>query len=69
LNPAFTTRDLQSGDRIVLCSDGLWDMLEDVDIAGITRFSSNPKEAVFSLIAAADDAGGLDNITAVVIFQ
>ena len=68
-NPNFTVHPLQRGDRVVLCSDGLWDQLEDRDIADIVRYSATPREAVYSLIATADTAGGDDNITAIVIFR
>lgn len=69
LEPAFAICDLQRGDRLVLCTDGLWEVLEDDEIAQIVYFSATPREAVYSLIASADTEGGEDNITAIVIFQ
>lgn len=69
LAPAYSTCQLQRGERVVLCTDGLWDMLQDDDIAQIVYYSATPREAVYSLIAAADTEGGLDNITAIVIFR
>jgi serine/threonine protein phosphatase PrpC len=66
--PDFSTHPLQPGDRIVLCTDGLFDMLTDEEIAEIVNFSGSPDEAVYALIATADDAGGRDNITVVAIF-
>jgi len=68
LDPAFAVHELQSGDRLLLCTDGLWDMLDEHDIAQIVHFSATPHEAVYALIAAADDEGGYDNITVVVFF-
>lgn len=68
LDPAFIAQTLQPGERIILCSDGLWDMLEDSDIAQIVYYSANPREAAYSLITAADDAGGRDNTTVVALF-
>jgi serine/threonine protein phosphatase PrpC len=67
LLPAFTVQSLRPGDRVVLCSDGLWDMLDDDTILQIVQFSATPCEAAYALISAADDAGGLDNITVIVM--
>ncbi|RRS03277.1 Stp1/IreP family PP2C-type Ser/Thr phosphatase [Aquabacterium soli] len=55
--------ELQSGDIILMCSDGLSDMLDDRQIAEVltTSHSSLP-EAGAALIAAANAAGGRDNI-------
>ncbi len=69
LNPAFTTLTLQRGDQVILCSDGLWDMLEEIEMVGIMRFCASPREAVYSLIGAANTAGGDDNITVITIFH
>jgi len=63
----YQTAVLQPGDRIVLCSDGLWDMVPDAEIAHIAIIESDPGAAVQSLLQTANDAGGLDNITAMVI--
>ncbi len=68
ITPDFTTLPLEHGDRIILCTDGLFDMLTDEEIAEIVNFSASPEEAVYALIATADDAGGRDNITIVAIF-
>lgn len=66
MEPAFATVPLQAGDRVVLCSDGLWDMLPDGDIARLASANDDPRAAVQNLIAEANAAGGHDNITAVV---
>jgi serine/threonine protein phosphatase PrpC len=56
------TRPLQEGDRLLLCSDGLWEMIRDEsEIVGIMR-NHSLKEAVNELIAAANRYGGVDNI-------
>jgi len=65
--PAYTAVTVQPGDRIVLCSDGLWDLVPDREIARLTWGHPDPQEAVQSLIDAANLAGGLDNITVIVI--
>ncbi len=56
---------LQPGDVLLLCSDGLTDMLTDSEIAQIIGRRS-AKQAATRLIAAANRRGGLDNISAVV---
>jgi PPM family protein phosphatase len=62
---AITTLDLRPGDRILLCSDGLSDLVSDHDIA-VLLADGSPDEAAGLLVAAALDAGGRDNVTCVV---
>lgn len=59
--------DLEAGDRIILCSDGLTEMLDDEAIAAIIRLGGPPDLTVKTLIEMANRAGGRDNITVVVI--
>lgn len=59
--------DLKENDIILLCSDGLWDMLLDEDIAKIISSSKKPKDICARLTEAANQAGGKDNITVIVI--
>ncbi|HEY3240691.1 MAG TPA: Stp1/IreP family PP2C-type Ser/Thr phosphatase [Acidimicrobiia bacterium] len=59
--------DLRPGDRLLLCSDGLTNMLADTAIAGVLRRQSDPQEAADMLVDLANEAGGDDNITVVVI--
>ncbi|MGH9027716.1 MAG: Stp1/IreP family PP2C-type Ser/Thr phosphatase, partial [Acidimicrobiia bacterium] len=58
--------DLRDGDRILLCSDGLTTMVPEDAIAEILRREPDAHTAADRLIAAANAAGGDDNITAVV---
>jgi serine/threonine protein phosphatase PrpC len=58
---------LDPGDRLLLCSDGLSDMISDGQIFEISRSQATPAEACKALIEAANLAGGSDNITAIVI--
>lgn len=58
---------LEDGDRILLCSDGLTDMLDDSRIAEILGASDDPVQAAGTLVAAANEAGGADNISVVVV--
>ncbi|MGH9036972.1 MAG: Stp1/IreP family PP2C-type Ser/Thr phosphatase, partial [Acidimicrobiia bacterium] len=59
--------DLRPGDRLLLCSDGLTNMLADTAIAGVLRRQSDPQAAAEQLVDLAYEAGGDDNITVVVI--
>lgn len=59
--------ELTGGDRVLLCSDGLSGMLRDTDISAILRRAEPPEAACGALIAAANESGGEDNITVVVI--
>ena len=59
------TIPVQPGDLILLCSDGLSSMLPDATIAALATAAAGPSEATEALVAAANDAGGEDNITVV----
>jgi PPM family protein phosphatase len=65
--PDVTTVDLHDGDRILICSDGLHGVVAGPNLAQILGAHGDPAEACDALIKAANDAGGPDNITAVVI--
>jgi serine/threonine protein phosphatase PrpC len=54
---------LMDRDRLMVCSDGLTDMLDDADIAAVLRDIEAPQEACDKLLNLALDAGGKDNIT------
>ena len=58
---------LMPGDYVVLCSDGLTKMLPDKGIAEIVLDASSPQEAADRLIDAANEKGGEDNITVIVV--
>ena len=58
--------DLQAGDAALLCSDGLTEMLPDGRIAAVLESEPDPRGACERLVAEANEAGGKDNITAVV---
>lgn len=65
--PEFTPFKVVPGDRVLLCSDGLSRMVPDKRIASVARAEEDPDKAVAALIAAALDAGGIDNVTAVLV--
>ena len=58
---------LKKGDRLLLCTDGLTDMLDDSKIATILKAEPEPQAACKSLVSATNKAGGHDNVTALVI--
>jgi protein phosphatase len=55
--------DLAAGDLILLCSDGLTEMVDDGRIAAVLHDRPEPKAACERLVAMANEAGGKDNIT------
>jgi serine/threonine protein phosphatase PrpC len=59
--------ELESGDRLMLCSDGLWGEVEDADIAAILTTYTDPRVAARELIRASHQGGGKDNCTVVVV--
>ena len=61
------TLPLISGDRFLLCSDGLVDEVDEVDIAATLTLESDPQVAADRLVDKANEAGGRDNITVVVV--
>jgi protein phosphatase len=58
---------VQNGDRILICSDGLTSMIYADDISEVLSTEDDPQAAVERLVDLANDAGGEDNVTAVVI--
>ena len=58
---------IRSADRLLLCSDGISGLVDDPEIATILTQSADPRDAADRLVAAALEAGGDDNATAVVV--
>jgi len=57
---------LQEGDTLILCTDGLWSVVGEQELARIARASA-PADACLTLVRAALDRGGPDNITVIVL--
>jgi protein phosphatase len=57
----------QRGDRYLLCSDGLFNEVEDERIASVLRRLANPEDAAHELVALANQHGGRDNVSVVVV--
>ncbi|MCW1968829.1 MAG: protein phosphatase 2C domain-containing protein [Anaerolineae bacterium] len=64
--PDISVYDWQEGDRLLLCSDGLWAMLQEQHIANMLS-KGTPEQAAENLLNASLAAGGDDNITGLVI--
>src|SRR5579862_4588238 len=58
---------LQPGDALLLCCDGLWEMVRDPQIATILNEQQDPAKACAMLIDKANENGGEDNITAILV--
>jgi protein phosphatase len=61
------TVPLRRGDKLILCCDGLWEMVLDPHISSIVQESHSPQAACDLLVKAANEAGGDDNISVIVI--
>ena len=57
---------LEEDDRLLLCTDGLTEMLRDDDIASVLAENAEPDAACERLITIANERGGRDNITVIV---
>lgn len=57
--------ELEAGDVVLLCSDGLTEMVSDTRIAAILQEEQEPRRACERLVAEANDRGGKDDITVV----
>ncbi len=60
------TEPVQEGDTLILCTDGLSAVVQDEDLRAIVE-QYGPEESVQHLIARANDEGGPDNVTAIVV--
>jgi protein phosphatase len=67
VEPDETVMVVRTGDRLLLCTDGITKMLDDDRIQAILAASDDPDATARQLVEAANEAGGEDNATAVVI--
>ncbi|GAC1423044.1 MAG: hypothetical protein PVS3B3_37190 [Ktedonobacteraceae bacterium] len=61
------TRDLRGGDSLLLCSDGLWEMVRDSDIHRLVGSGHQPTHVCDMLVQAALRGGGADNVSVIVV--
>jgi len=59
--------EVEAGDRLLMCSDGLTEMVTDDVIAATLRAEPDPEPACRTLLAKANEAGGRDNITLLIV--
>ncbi len=67
LSPDITSMPLPEGGFIMLCSDGLWGLVPQNEIVRIIKESSSPETACRKLVESANQEGGSDNITVVLV--
>lgn len=60
-------RRLPPGSQLLLCSDGLWELIEDHELQAILEATPDPQTACHKLVELAKARGGKDNISAIVV--
>lgn len=58
---------VESGDRLLLCTDGLWETVRDPEVARVLRETADAQLACAQLVSRANAAGGADNISVIVV--
>ena len=58
---------LSKGERIMICSDGLWGVLEESQISTILKKKNEIEQAACALVKAANESGGPDNISLILV--
>ncbi|WP_348775099.1 hypothetical protein [Solwaraspora sp. WMMD791] len=66
VRPAYATHPLAAYDRYLLCSDGVWAVVADDDLAAAVGAGADPAETVRAVLDLADRAGAPDNVACVV---
>ncbi len=63
----LVTQDLAAGDRLILCCDGLWEMIRNEGIEEVMLQETEPQAACDELVRRANQAGGEDNVSVIVV--
>jgi PPM family protein phosphatase len=66
--PDIVTAHVPENGFLLLCSDGLWGVIEEEQILDIIASSPSPDQACARMVQAANDAGGPDNISAILAY-
>jgi serine/threonine protein phosphatase PrpC len=66
-HPYFFEISMEKGDGLLLCTDGLWQMIPDYKIEEILNRNSQPQMAVDALVNVANNNGGDDNISLIFV--
>jgi len=69
VEPDVMALDLLPGDRVLMCSDGLTNMVTNDQILEVVLAAADPHPACETLIAMANEQGGTDNITVVLLYN
>ena len=67
VEPEMFSIDLKENSKVLMCSDGLTNMLEDAEILSIVRNNSDIEDAARMLIDRANENGGKDNISVIIV--
>lgn len=67
VEPDFFELELKAGDKVLLCSDGLSNMLEDEELAVIVNSVGSLEDKAKMLVDAANGNGGKDNISVILV--
>ncbi len=67
VEPDITLIRLREGDRLLLCTDGLTNMVSDSEIERMLRSVADPQDACNLLVDAANRNGGIDNVTVAIL--
>jgi len=65
--PDFEAFSLQPGERILICTDGLWGVLDQQEMMQVIINGQDLDQMVRELVRAANDAGGPDNISVILV--
>ncbi len=60
-------RALPPSSQVLVCTDGLWDMIDDDMIKTVAQEAASPQETCDRLVSLANDRGGVDNISVIVL--
>ena len=66
-SPDITTSPLPESGSLLLCSDGLWGVVQQAEVARLIHANADPRVAAQLLVDAANAAGGPDNISAILV--